>query len=389
MFQTRVVLALLMSSLLACGTANVTPDAGDDDAGVSGGGDDGGDAGTDAGADAGTDAGSSLTATFRYTPRWSGVTAVAVVGGFGQANDWSRTTPFLALTDDGTGSFVGTATLPAGSYLYLFRVTGDSAAGSASFGRYALDPTLSAYAACPAGSPTYSARAANPCSQLTVPQGSPDSTYAVKGQVTYDGAGIPGYLVELEREEPGSHHFFANRVDSKANGSFTFDAPPGVYRLQVLHPSSLRQSDLARDPFTLQALRRSISTQVTVAAEPTQLPAVEMAYHGYAAMQPRDGGAQALPVTFQFPLAPSAMTARVSVYGGQDGGAVEVGDPWWSSPYASQTHAQFDGGFDSSHAEEPRVKAGERYYWGSWQQAEADGGVRWAGQTMVLPIVFQ
>src|SRR5438874_2437217 len=97
--------------------------------GGSGGGTAGGDAGGDAGGSAGglgggagggggggDDAGTTAV-TFSYRPSWSGVTAVEVVGGFGQASDW--TTPLASLTDVGGGTYSATVQLAAGAYPYL------------------------------------------------------------------------------------------------------------------------------------------------------------------------------------------------------------------------------------------------------------------------------
>jgi hypothetical protein len=50
------------------------------------------------------------------------VTSVEVYGGFGQSTDW--TMPFLTLTNDGSGTFTGSATLATGTYPYVFYVTG-------------------------------------------------------------------------------------------------------------------------------------------------------------------------------------------------------------------------------------------------------------------------
>src|SRR5262249_16048117 len=106
------------------------------------------------------DAPSSVT--FSYTPQWSTVSAVTVWGALGHASDW--TAAFLTLTNDGTGTFKGSATLPPGQYLYVFKVVGDDAAGSgaAKYARFSIDPTNSAYQDCPTASPTYDANAPNP-----------------------------------------------------------------------------------------------------------------------------------------------------------------------------------------------------------------------------------
>ena len=121
--------------------------------------------------DAAPDATASELVTFSYTPSWDGVVSVEVLGAFGQSSDW--TAPLVTLTKQGA-TFTGAAMLPDGQYAYVFHVVGDGAAGTtkaATYSRYAIDPAQSAYVACPSASPTYSAMVANPCSQLTVPQG--------------------------------------------------------------------------------------------------------------------------------------------------------------------------------------------------------------------------
>jgi hypothetical protein len=66
--------------------------------------------------------GASGQADFCYRPEWGSVTSVEVYGGFGQSTDW--TMPFLTLTNDGSGTFTGSATLATGTYPYVFYVTG-------------------------------------------------------------------------------------------------------------------------------------------------------------------------------------------------------------------------------------------------------------------------
>src|SRR5215469_2493409 len=66
-------------------------------------------------------------ATFCYRPQWPRVTSVSVyLSQNGQSSDWSA--PFLTLTDDGSGTFKGTASIPDSStgYPYVFKVQGDT-----------------------------------------------------------------------------------------------------------------------------------------------------------------------------------------------------------------------------------------------------------------------
>jgi len=387
------VCTLVVLFVGACSGATATPggvDAGSSppasDAGTSPASDaasspDGGDSASGLPADGG----SLASVVFSYEPQWKGVSAVTVIGGFGQPGDWTTAQPFLALASDGAGGFSGSAQLPPGQYSYVFEVTGDAdAATPKTFKRYVIDPTNSAYAACPAASPTYSKVDANPCSVLTVPQAPAAPVFHVTGTVTYGGAPAAGYLVVLERDEAKSHHFAANRTNSAADGSFDFAMAQGQYRVQVQYPTFLSATDAQRDPTKLQAMRRQISSAVAVAG-PVSLGAAEMTYDAYGALSPTDGGA-ALPTTFTLSVLPGASAARVAVYGPGN----EIGDPWFASPYGKRTEEVFDGGFNTAQATQANVQPNTRYSWGTWQEfgAKADGGVVWSGESMVFPIAF-
>lgn len=329
------------------------------------------------------DSSAPVSVTFSYDPGWAGVSAVAVLGGFGQTSDW--TMPLVTLKNDGSGHFSGSAMLPPGSYPYVFKVTGDAQAGTASatMSRYAIDPAVSAFVACPMASPTFSKIDSNPCSQLVVPQGAADPAFHVKGVVNVDGAPAPGYLVEIEREEPMSHHFFANRVTTGADGAFDMKGAKGNYRIQVLHPSYLTTTDQQLDPVKLGTLRRQISAAFMVAADVT-LPPVELSFHTYASFSPT--GATTLPTTFGWT---STLPSRVTVYGtGMDGGSPEIGDPWFAGALTGGGTATFDGGFNTKQAAQTAVNPGERYFWGIEELDAVDGGVSWTAQTMVLPITW-
>ncbi len=330
--------------------------------------------------------GPPMKVSFYYQPLWAGVTAVEVIGGFGQTGDWTQ--PLVQLAKQLDGSFSGDAQLPAGQYAYLFLAHGDgNAAVPATFKHYALDPADPAFAACPAASPTFSAAAANPCSQLSVPQAAAPTLYTVKGQVTYDAKPVAGYLAVLEREEAGSHHFFANLMATDANGAYSFQAAAGQYRVQVQHPSIEKLTDAARDPLTLQAARRVISASFPVAAN-VAVGAVETAYHDYNKIQPT--GTAKLPTTFQFTLIKGAVKATLDVYGLAAPTAKGIGDPWYASPAGAMTSVTFDGKFTTTQAKETSAKTGEQYYFGTEQQlAHAVNQPAWTLQSMVLPITFQ
>jgi hypothetical protein len=348
------------------------------------------DAGADSSDAAVSDTATLNTVTFQYKPQWSGATAVSVLGGFGTSTDWMSAQPFLTLTSDGMGGFSATAQLPDGQYPYVFQVTGDVAAAKpTTYARYVIDPTNPSYVACPAASPTYDKTNPNPCSQLTVPQSAPATLFHLTGTVNYQGAPKAGYLVLLEREEKGSHHFAANRTDSAADGTFDLVMAKGQYRVQVQYPNFISATDDQRDPVTLQAMRRSISSAVPITG-PTSFDPVDVSYDSYAALAPTDGGAT-LPTTFQYTVLSDAMGAHVAVYGpGKD-----VGDPWYTTPFSKADSGTtltdtFDGGFNTPQAMQTQVEAGTAYWWGTFQlSGSTDGGVQWQGQSMVFPVTFQ
>ena len=325
------------------------------------------------------------TVTFAYQPQWAGATKVEVVGGFGQASDWSKTGAFVTLTASTNGLFTGTATLPAGSYPYVFRVTGDSASSTPStYQRYAVDPSDPSFVPCPMQSPTYSKIDANPCSQLAVPASSAAPTVHVKGSLSADGAPASGWLVVLERDEASSHHFFANRATTGSDGSFDLIATAGSYRLQAQHPTYLNETDLERSPAALNALRRAISSTIPLTTSDVTISAPDLAFHDYAAFAPTGNGG-ALPTQFTFK--PGAGT-RLDVYGsGSDGGVTEIGDPWFSSGPTNDGGALFVGTFNTKQAEQDAAVPGRRYMWGT--EEPADAGIPWTKQTMVYPIVWQ
>ena len=325
--------------------------------------------------------------TFRYTPDWSGVVSVDVIGAFGQATDW--TAPLVSLTENG-GTFTGTAVLPPGTYDYLFHVVGDADAGThaATFSRYAFDPSASAYVPCPAQSPQYSATDTNPCVSLAVPVTTPPpAQFHVRGTVVIDGAPVAGYLVELEREELMSHHLLVNRATTGADGSYDIVAAPGRYRIEVLHPQFESKTDQQLVPTTLNIARRNLSSPFEVAADVT-VSAAEMAFHDYASFAPITTGTT-LPTTFSFGNS-AALSTKLTVYGtGNAGANTEIGDPWFTSPATATGSAVFSGTFPVGFATETAVATGERYFWGVEQAYPADSaGVVWTNQSLVDPVTW-
>jgi len=352
---------------------------------------DSGDAGNDAAAQdvtvmdvSQTDASGPQSVTFSYTPQWGTVTAVSVLGAFNQTTDW--TAPFLALTNDGTGTFKGTTMLPPGNYLYVFKVIGDDAATNGTkYSRFAIDPQDTAFLPCPMASPTFDANNPNPCSSLTVPQVAAPPLEHVTGVIVSDGAPIADYLVEIERDESTSHHFFVNRVTTKSDGKFDLVAAAGQYRLQILTPTFLNENDDQRNPTALAALRRDISSSFPIATSAVVIPNAEMAFHDYAAFNPVSG-MSTLPTSFAFG---ADAPAHVDVYGtAMDGGAAVIGDPWFTSPLSGAKTATFDGGFNTQQANQTSVALGERYFWGIEENIATDAGVTWTAQSMVFDITW-
>ena len=324
------------------------------------------------------------TVTFNYAPSWDGVTAVDVIGGFGQATDW--TAPLVTLTASG-GGFTGTASLPPGNYLYVFHVVGDAAAGAkaTTAARYAIDPANPVFAPCPMASPTFSANEPNPCSQLTAPQDPPPPMYHVTGSVVLHGKPAAGYLVMIERDETASHHFFANRVTTGADGTFDVVAAAGQYRLQIQHPDFEAKTDAQLAPASLNVVRRLISSSFPLAAD-TALPAAEVEFADYSTFAPVTTAT--LPTSFAFGSTGGLQT-RLEVYGtAMAGKGSEIGDPWFSSPPTTTGAATFDGTFTTKQANEAAVALGERYFWGVEQAVPKAGRVSWIRQSMVMPITW-
>jgi hypothetical protein len=329
------------------------------------------------GDDAPPDTSNADRVTFSYTPAWDGVVSVDVIGGFGQATDW--TAPLVSLTDSG-GTYTGTAMLPAGQYPYLFHIVGDSAAGAgaATFDVLAIDPASTGFAPCPAGSPSYAANPLNPCGQLTVPTTAP-VFYHVTGTVQKSGAAASGYLVLVERDEMASHHFFANRMTTGSDGTYDLEVAAGSYRIQVQHPQYESTTDDALDPVALGILRRQLSSAVAVSAD-VAMSTVEMAFGDYATMAPKTTAT--LPTTFSFG---TEMPTHLDVYGK----GKKIGDPWYASPLTSAGSATFDGTFNTTHAVDKTVVLGSRYLWGIEQIHPKDAhAVVWTAQSMVFPITW-
>jgi hypothetical protein len=339
------------------------------------------DASPDSAPDAPPDA-APQAVTFSYTPGWSGVVSIDVVGQFGLSTDW--TAPLVTLHDDGSGTWTGTAEVPPGSYPYLFHIVGDSAAGgkAATYPRYAIDPGDPAYVACPSGSPSYSTMVANPCSQLAVPAGAAPTLYHVRGTVHVSGAPAASYLVVLERMEMSSHHYFAQRVTTGIDGTYDIAAAPGTYRLQIQHPQYESMTDAQLAPGTLGVLRRQLSSGFAFSTADLAMTTVEMAFASYASFAPTPSAAMPMPTTFAFG---TTIATKLDVYGT----GAEIGDPWYSGTATTTGTASFDGNFNTGKQATPTVQTGTKYMWGIEQVHPKDSNnMVWTGQSMVFPITW-
>lgn len=326
----------------------------------------------------------SDVARFSYTPSWTGVRSVEVIGAFGLASDW--TAPLVTLTESG-GTFTGSAQLSPGSHTYLFHIVGDDAAGAqaTTLSRYAFDPASSGFMACPPESPSYSTQVANPCGVISASQGAAASSH-VRGRVVTDGAPVAGYLVLIEREEAASHHYFVDRSSTGVDGGYDFTVASGSFRIQVQHPEFESKTDAQLTPDTLGMVRRTISTSFAVAGD-VAVSDAEMAFHDYASFAPRATGK--LPQAFTFGTAGGPAT-KLDIYGtAKKGVGPEIGDPWFASPATQTGTATFDGTFNTSKANETTAALGERYFWGVERKSATDAhGLSWTAQSLVMPITW-
>ncbi len=325
------------------------------------------------------DAPAPQVATFTYAPQWSGVVSVDVLGGFGSAGDF--TTPLVSLTAGSDGVFTGSAMLLPGTYPYIFEVIGDDSAGSAAgsaFPRFSVDSSVHEFEKCPAG-PTFTQNPLNPCSLITVPQGAPEATFHISGKVTDNGSGAATYLVVLQREETGSHHFFANRSTTTANGKYAFDAAPGEYNIEIQNPLFNADKDSQIDPDTTDTVRRDESTAFALGSD-TALPDADVTFPSYASFAPRTTGA--LPQTFTFPSGPPT---KLDVYGPGN----EVGDPFFAATAAvTDGSDSFAGTFNTTAAGSATLDGSDTYHWGIEYAAPGSGAIRWTVQSLTFPIKF-
>ncbi len=192
------------------------------------------------------DAGPGLPVRFAFRPGWEGVRSVEVIGSFGRADDW--TAPFATMTLDGD-TWRGTGALHPGTYGYAFRVVGDAQAGAmaATFSRFVHDPSNLRSGRCPAGSSLATMSEMNPCAILFVPQSkTPTTFFNLTGRVVTGTTPTAGWLVTVERAEPGQNPFFVDRTNAGADGRFSLRVALGQYRLAVKNPTGLSDPSTAR-----------------------------------------------------------------------------------------------------------------------------------------------
>src|SRR5262249_24355885 len=158
------------------------------------------------------------------------------------------------------------------------------------------------------------------------------------GTVKVDGSAAGGYLVMLERDEDGAHHFFVNRVTTGTDGKFDLGAAGGKYRLQILHPPYLSLTDGTPDPPAPAGLRRPLSRAFDL-GDNVVVAAPDLAFHDYGSLAPKNNGG-ALPTHFVWAAGKSA---RLSIYGP----GTTIGDPWYSGPATTAGASDFDGNFNT------------------------------------------
>jgi hypothetical protein len=325
--------------------------------------------------------GQSGKASFCLRPGWPGVTGVDVYGGFGQTSDWKQ--PFVTLTDDGSGTFVGQAALADGSYPYMFKVHG-GADNLVRDGQYLLDQLNPAFEPTVPGQPVQRS-----VSVVTVPQPASPPVSHVRGTLLLAGQRLPCYSVALEAGEliqnnkVLSEHYTANFVESGPDGSFDFPVVDGPYGVIVRYPFLLSAADAGYPDPTQTPSAGYARTGLGISGADVTLDPIDLAYPDYAQMAPTNGTGT-LPVTFQYTLVPGAAAAAVAVIGTHIAG----NDPAYWGPFSTNTSTTFDGTLGGNLGP---VKKGTTYYWGTWQRfsPQTDGGTTWVEESLLFPIVFQ
>ncbi|MFT3694093.1 MAG: carboxypeptidase-like regulatory domain-containing protein [Kofleriaceae bacterium] len=350
---------LVFAFLVACGSSHDAPPA---------------DSGTSPDAPGQVDAPNGTT--FSYTPGWTGVTAVEVDGEI-DGGTWGT---LATLTENG-GTWTTTAQLAPGHYTYLLHVTGDADAGAhaTDLERDVMDPFVSSVTTCSTDSPAYMENPMNPCASLTIPDTTTLTVHHVSGKAVVGADPAVGFLVLIERQESGGHHFFVNRITTGADGTYAFDVAEGQYRIQVQHPQYESKTDMDLDPKMLKLQRRDISTAFAVSAD-VAVSDADMAETSYGMFKPLNTAT--LPTTFSFPT----VSARLEVYGP----GMRIGDPWFTSAKTTAGTMDFDGTFNTDKKKTDTVTPGTQYWWGIEASTPpvGSGGVTWTYQSMVFPMTW-
>ncbi len=325
--------------------------------------------------------GAANEADFCFRPQWTGVKQVDVYGQFNLVSDWKS--PFVSLTDDGSGTWVGKATVSAGSYPYVFRVHG-SADNLVKDGTYLLDQENPSFTSAPSGAPLKRS-----VSLVTVPQSSAAPLRHLTGTVVFEGAPQPCYTVSLDvgeiRADGGaavSEHTTANYLETGPNGTFDFPLADGDAIIAVRYPFLLAGADAGYpDPMTTPSVGIA-RTGVTIAGADVHLDDVDISYSSpdYAKMSPTNGSAS-LPVTFTFSVVSGSNAAYISVTSTNIAG----NDPSYASPASTATSTVWDGGFGGGGSVVPKTQ----YWWGAWQRrAKSDAGTPWTEESLLFPVTF-
>jgi hypothetical protein len=324
--------------------------------------------------------GTSGEADFCLRPQWPGVTSVDVYGGFGQATDWTQ--PFVSLTNDGSGTYTGTATVANGSYPYVFRVHGtyDNLVRD---GQYLLDQANPSYVPAPALAPGGGGTIPRAVSQVTVPQSTTIAVHHFTGHVMYGAIAQPCFPINLEVGElrNGSkvvaEHNTANYVESGTDGSFDFDVADGEVIAIVRYPFFLSGLQAPYpDPTNTPSLGYARTTQQIAGAD-LALDTLDITYSetDYSAMSPTSGTGS-LPVTFTLSVLPTAQTATIAVITTNVAG----NDPAYESTPSTNTSVPWTGSLGGNK----QAVTGTTYYWGTWQQ-----GATWNAESLLFPITLQ
>jgi hypothetical protein len=316
----------------------------------------------------------SGSATFCYRPQWPGVTSVSVLGGFGQATDW--TTPLTSLTEQGNGTWSATVPLANGSYPYIFQVKGGADGVIGATGTYAIDQLNPSFVPQPAKSPYPRSN-----SQLTVPQVAA-TIYHLTGAVQLNAEAQPCFIAVIDVGEllngdmVLSEHGTANYVEVGADGTFDVPMANGPAELNIKYPFGL--STTYPNPMTTPATG-NVRAEATIAGADMALATTDVTYatSAYAAMTPPPSSTEAEPVAFSWTLISGAASSYMSITATDIAG----NDPAYTSGSGgSATTNSWDGKMNNGDM----AVSGTTYYWATWQKK----GI-WNSESLEFAITYQ